>query len=257
MENARPTSPSLPWLEPGDDFPETSQAWGEFDPAPGLLAGGGALDVDTLVRAYSAGVFPWFSAEQPILWWSPEPRMVLNMADFKVRRSLRKALKRFLVDPNCEVRIDTAFTEVIETCANRPRQGQTGTWIVPAMEAAYQRLHAAGLAHSVETWSDGKLVGGLYCVAIGQAVFGESMFSDVPDASKIALAALTAFCRHHSISLVDCQQNTNHLASLGAREISRSTFVGHIRKAAVAPGPAWQFDPVYWAEIPELTASTT
>jgi leucyl/phenylalanyl-tRNA--protein transferase len=236
----------LPWLNPGDPFPHPSQAWGEAQPAPGLLAAGGALDVDSLHRAYSAGIFPWFSEGQPILWWSTDPRMVLFTEEFKLHRSLRKTLGHFLANPRCEVRIDSAFDQVIQACATSDRPGQSGTWIVPAMVRAYEAFHRAGFAHSVEVWIDGQLAGGLYCVALGRAVFGESMFTRRTDASKIALAALVAFCRHHGIGLVDCQQNTRHLASLGAREVPRAVFVQHAAREAALPGPQWRFDPVYW-----------
>jgi leucyl/phenylalanyl-tRNA---protein transferase len=238
----------LPWLEPGDPFPDTCTAWDADQPAPGLLAAGGMLDVDSLQRAYSAGIFPWFSEGQPILWWSTDPRMVLFPGEFKLHRSLRKTLVRFAADPRCEVRIDSAFDDVIRACATSPREGQAGTWIVPAMVRAYRDFHAAGFAHSVETWVDGKLVGGLYFVAIGRAVFGESMFTRVPDASKIALAALVALCRHHGVVMIDCQQNTSHLASLGARTIPRAQFVATVASQRYHPPITWQFNPVYWRE---------
>lgn len=240
---------NLPWLDPGDPFPPASLAWTAEQPAPGLLAAGGALDVDTLRRAYEGGIFPWFSEGQPNLWWSTDPRMVLFTDEFRLHRSLRKTLARFIVDPRCEIRIDSAFSAVIETCSASDRPGQSGTWIVPAMVQAYKDFHRAGFAHSVETWVDGELVGGLYCVALGQAVFGESMFTRVPDASKIALAALVAFCRHEGIAMVDCQQNTEHLASLGAREIDRSEFVAQVAQNTRKPSPAWRFEPVYWREL--------
>jgi leucyl/phenylalanyl-tRNA--protein transferase len=247
---------NLPWLDPGDSFPDPSQAWDASQPAPGLLAAGGALDIDSLHRAYSSGIFPWFSEGQPILWWSTDPRMVLFTNEFKLHRSLRKTLARFIADPRFELRIDSAFDEVIQACSGSQRPGQTGTWILPQMVAAYEAFHRAGFAHSVEVWIDGRLVGGLYCVAIGQAVFGESMFTRVADASKIALAALTAFCRHHGITLIDCQQNTQHLASLGAREIERADFVAQVAQNAKKPSPPWRFDPVYWNELlpPKPTA---
>lgn len=245
----------LPWLEPGDPFPDVAGAWGALDPAPGLLAAGGALDVATLSNAYRSGIFPWFSDGQPILWWSPDPRMVLHVDEFRLHRSLRKTLAQFRLDARCEIRIDTAFDEVIRACAGSPRPGQSGTWIVPQMVAAYQAFHRAGLVHSVETWVNGELAGGLYCVGLGGAVFGESMFTRVPDASKIALAALVALCRQHGIRLIDCQQNTRHLASLGAREIERTTFVKHVSQAALAPGPVWQFEPVYWTQLLPPTAT--
>ncbi len=240
---------NLPWLDPGDPFPPSARAWDADQPAPGLLAAGGALDVDSLKRAYSGGIFPWFSEGQPILWWSTDPRMVLFTDEFRLHRSLRKTVARFAGDLNCEIRIDSAFGAVIEACATSDRPGQSGTWIVPAMVDAYKAFHAAGHAHSIETWIDGELVGGLYCVALGHAVFGESMFTRVPDASKIALAALVAFCRHAGIAIIDCQQNTQHLASLGAREIRRSDFVATVARTARLPPPVWEFEPVYWREL--------
>ncbi|MES2424244.1 MAG: leucyl/phenylalanyl-tRNA--protein transferase [Pseudomonadota bacterium] len=245
---AHPQAP-LPWLDAGDAFPDVTEAWRAHSPAPGLLAAGGALDVATLVRAYSNGIFPWYSAGQPVLWWSPDPRMVLPVADFKLHRSLRKTIARFRADARCEVRFDSDFAAVIAACSGAPREGQDGTWIVPDIIAAYTALHQAGHAHSVETWIDGALAGGLYCVNLGRAVFGESMFSHQTDASKIALAALVAFCRVHGIALIDCQQNTGHLASLGAREIERARFVHHLRKARAEPRPAWHFEPIYWNQL--------
>ena len=244
----------LPWLEPGDPFPDVAHAWGEADPAPGLLAAGGALDVATLLQAYGHGIFPWFSSGQPILWWSPDPRMVLQTANFRVHRSLRKTVDKFRRDARCEIRIDHAFCDVVRACSASPRGGQAGTWILPQMVEAYGALHHAGHAHSVETWVDGVLVGGLYCVAVGKAVFGESMFARSTDASKIALAALVALCRRNHISLVDCQQNTPHLASLGAAEIPRSVLVEHITQHHTQPAPEWVFEPLYWREI--LTPET-
>lgn len=248
--------PSLPWLEPGDPLPHPEDAWGPTEPAPGLLAAGGALDVTHLMAAYAQGTFPWYGPGQPILWWAPDPRMVLPVADFRLHRSLRKTLLAFRRNPACEIRTDNDFRAVITACAHKKREGQAGTWIVPEMVEAYTRLHEAGTAHSVETWIDGKLVGGLYCVALGQAVFGESMFAHATDASKIALAALVALCRRHGVPMIDCQQNTQHLASLGAREIPRAQFLTHIRYAQLQPGPAWRFDPVYWDELLPSTVPT-
>jgi leucyl/phenylalanyl-tRNA--protein transferase len=175
--------------------------------------------------------------------------MVLVPGEFKLHRSLRKSLARLLADGRLELRIDSAFDQVIQACSSSPRPGQSGTWIVPQMVESYQAFHRAGYAHSVETWMDGRLVGGLYCVAIGQAVFGESMFTRVPDASKIALAGLVAFCLRHRIGLVDCQQNTAHLASLGAREIARADFVVQVSQNAKKPAPPWRFEPVYWNQL--------
>lgn len=242
-------SPTLPWLEPGAPFPPVEQAWGPRDPIPGLLAAGGALDTPTLVQAYRNGIFPWFSREQPILWWSPDPRMVLRPQHFHLSHSLRKALRSGLRRGRLQVRIDSAFAAVIEGCAGTPRPGQDGTWIVPPMVTAYLALHRDGIAHSVETWWDGRLVGGLYLIGIGRAVFGESMFSHRPDASKMALAALVAACRAWGVPLIDCQQNTHHLASLGAAEEPRADFLRDVRAATAAPPPAWRWDCLYWNHL--------
>lgn len=239
----------LPWLQPGEPFPDPSQAWDERQPAPGLLAAGGALDVDTLQRAYARGIFPWYSEGQPILWWSTDPRMVLPTSEFRLHRSLRKTLARFAADPRCEIRFDNDFDTVIRACAGSERPGQSGTWILPDMVQAYREFHRAGFAHSVETWIDGELAGGLYCVVLGRAVFGESMFTRVPDASKIALAALVAWCRQAEVAMIDCQQNTRHLASLGAREIPRTEFVLQVARESRRPPAAWRFEPVYWNRL--------
>lgn len=246
----QPQKPTIPWLEPGTAFPPVAQAMDEASGMAGLLAAGGALDVSTLLAAYRQGIFPWFSEGQPILWWSTDPRMVLQVDDFRLHPSMRKTLRRFVRSANCEIRIDTAFARVISQCAGSPRQGTSpGTWILPQMQQAYLRLHEAGHAHSVETWIDGNLVGGLYCVAIGKAVYGESMFAQTRDASKMALAALVAFCRSHGIRSIDCQQNTRHLASLGAAEIPRSQFVQHCALACSETKPRWVFEPLYWQQL--------
>ena len=247
----------LPWLTIGEIFPNSNKAWDENSSAPGLLAAGGALDVETLCRAYSAGIFPWFSIGQPVLWWSPDPRMVLKVADFKLHSSFKKTLRLFCRSIDCEIRMDSAFRRVIESCAHSSRDGQAGTWILPEMVEAYCALHQAGLAHSVETWIDGKLSGGLYCVSIGGSVFGESMFSNKNSASKISLAALVGFCRHHKIMQIDCQQNTKHLASLGAHEISRDEFVKGVTQGLKQSAPIWQFSDQYWNEILSSKADKT
>ncbi len=233
------------------------RVWGSQSPAPGLLAAGGALDVDTLRRAYGNTIFPWFSEGQPILWWSPDPRMTLAVNNFKLHRSLRQVLQKFTTSPACEIRFDTAFDQVIQACASSLRNGQPGTWIVPDMVQAYIQLHQAGFAHSVETWIDGQLGGGLYCVALGKAVFGESMFTRVPNASKIALAALVSFCKSKGIAMIDCQQNTRHLASLGASEIPRAEFLAHTQVAILETAPAWDFDTLYLKNLLHHTTPTT
>ena len=243
MKRPRP----LPWLEAGDTFPPVEQAWGASDPAPGLLSAGGALDVATLLRAYAQGIFPWYSKGQPVLWWSTDPRMVLRVRDFKLQPSLRKEIRSGLRSGRLEIRFDHDFEAVIRACSGSPRKGQDGTWILPEMVEAYCALHRAGHAHSVETWWDGELVGGLYCVAIGRMVFGESMFTRRSNASKIALAALVAACSAWGVEAIDCQQNTAHLASLGAREMPRGEFLQVVRHGAALPAPAWRHEPQYWS----------
>jgi leucyl/phenylalanyl-tRNA---protein transferase len=175
---------------------------------------------------------------------------VLPVAGFRLHRSLRKTLARFLAAPGCEVRIDSAFERVIEACATTPRDGQRGTWIVPPLRRAYTDWHRAGAVHSVETWAGDRLVGGLYGVNLGRMFYGESMFSHATDASKIALAALVAFCGAHGIELIDCQQATSHLASLGAREMPRDAFERHVGAVVDAPPPArWSYDRSHWARL--------
>jgi leucyl/phenylalanyl-tRNA--protein transferase len=242
-------NPPLTWLQDNQDFPSTALAWGQDSDAPGLLCAGGALDAMRLRAAYTRGIFPWFSIDQPILWWSPDPRMVLHAEDFRVTASFKKTLRKFSKSSGCEVKFDTAFQQVIEACANASRHGQRGTWIMPEMVDAYLALHVNGLAHSVETWVSGRLVGGLYCVALGQAVFGESMFHLATDASKIALAALIGFCRQHHLPQIDCQQNTRHLASLGAREVPREVFEARIAGLVPQTAPPWKFSPIYWNHL--------
>jgi leucyl/phenylalanyl-tRNA---protein transferase len=214
-----------------------------------LLAAGGALNTAQLRLAYSQGTFPWFSDGQPILWWAPDPRMVLDVTQFKLHPSLKKTLRKFRDSPDCTIKVDTAFAEVIQACATQPRSGQHGTWILPSMINAYEQLHSEGFAHSIETWVDGKLVGGLYCVALGKAVFGESMFAKATDASKIALAALVCIARKHDIPWVDCQQNTRHLASLGAKEMPRATFLDGVQTLSALPPVPWGFHSVYWSQL--------
>jgi len=241
--------PPLPWLDADEAFPSVETAWADSDPAPGLLAAGRTLNVPTLRQAYAQGIFPWFGLDQPILWWSPDPRMVLRTQDFRLHRSLRKSLLRFNRTAGHEIRFDTAFMEVIHACATTPRDGQGGTWIVPDMVKAYTALHHAGHAHSIETWINGQLAGGLYCVNLGRMIFGESMFAHQTDASKIALAALVAFCRAQGMAMIDCQQNTRHLASMGAAEMPRAEFVAHVAANATQPPPAWEFDALYWDQL--------
>lgn len=245
-------------------LPPSARAGGPDSALPGLLAAGGQLSLARLEAAYRQGAFPWYSEGQPVLWWAPDPRMVLPVAEFKLSRSLRKTLQRFVASPGCEVRIDSAFDRVIAACAGTLRAGQSGTWILPALQHAYRQWHRAGAVHSFETWVHGRLVGGLYGVGMGRMFFGESMFAHASDASKIALAALVAFCRAHGIALIDCQQNTAHLASLGAREIARGTFERHLTLSLGERAPPhWFYDARHWAQLgisvemgPRATPST-
>ena len=205
----------------------------------GLLAAGGDLMSERLLDAYRHGIFPWFNVGDPILWWSPDPRMVLFPNEFKVSRSLLKTLRR----GKYEVRADTEFEQVMRACA-LPREGQDGTWIQEEIIEAYVRLHQMGLAHSIETWMDDELVGGLYGVSLGRMFYGESMFSNKNDASKIALAHLVDQLKHWGFGMIDCQMNTPHLASMGAREIPRRQFLVHLNELIHYPDVAspWRFE---------------
>jgi leucyl/phenylalanyl-tRNA--protein transferase len=226
----------IPWLGSGDPFPEVERALAEPN---GLLAAGADLSRPRLLEAYRNGIFPWFAQDQPILWWSPDPRMVLFPAEMKVSRSLARTMR----NTRFQVRADTAFDEVIEGC-RQPRRAESGTWITEEMAVAYGALHRAGFAHSVETWLDGELVGGLYGVALGRAFFGESMFTRVSDASKVAFVALARQLEHWGFGVIDCQMNTAHLASFGAREIPRAEFTRMLRELVhYAPVPVpWRLE---------------
>ena len=227
------------WLNPGDPFPSAETAL--VDPN-GLLCAGLELTPELVLAAYERGIFPWYSDGQPVLWWSPDPRMVLTPQAFNLHRSLRKTLRH----ASYEVRTDTSFEAVMRACAER-RPEQAGTWISEAILDAYCGLHRAGFAHSVETWVDDELVGGLYGIALGKVFFGESMFMRRTDASKIAFAHLIAQLGRWQFELIDCQQNTEHLASLGAAPISRADFLQRLSRLVhsdtIAPrSGAWQFD---------------
>jgi leucyl/phenylalanyl-tRNA--protein transferase len=229
----------IPWLPPEPVFPPVERALAEPN---GLLAAGGDLSPQRILAAYRQGIFPWYSPGEPILWWSPDPRMVLFPAELKISRSLAKVLR----NRPYEVRLDTAFAAVIGACADTPREGQNGTWISTEMQAAYGKLHELGYAHSVEVWMDGKLVGGLYGMALGRTFYGESMFSWRTDASKIALAHLCMHLQRQGFGIIDCQMETRHLASLGARPIPRSDFVALLRRTTATDFRAerWPTDAV-------------
>jgi leucyl/phenylalanyl-tRNA--protein transferase len=225
----------IPFLAAGARFPPASRALREPN---GLLAAGGDLSIRTLVDAYAHGIFPWFSEGDPILWWSPDPRMVLPTAEMHVSRSLRRRLKR----RDFRVSLDEAFGDVLLACAE-PREEGGGTWLMREMQSAYTTMHDAGLAHSVEVWMDGQLAGGLYGVCLGRMFFGESMFSRQTDGSKIAIAYLAAQLASWGMPLIDCQMATEHLESLGAREVPRRLFLDWVADLCVQPGPpAWRLD---------------
>lgn len=228
----------IPWLEPDSPFPDVSRALTEEDGAPGLLAAGADLSPERLLEAYRRGIFPWFSEGQPILWWSTDPRMVLFTERFMISHSLKKTLKKvqrsMSTDRRWKVRFDSAFEQVMRACA-APRKDGAGTWISEDIVRGYGGLHRQGYAHSSEVWLDGQLVGGAYGVCIGRMFYGESMFARVTDASKVALAYLVHFLRQHGVELIDCQQETGHLASLGAVPIPRREFIAHLQRATQQP----------------------
>lgn len=235
----------IPWLEHDTPFPDVSRAL--TVEAPGLLAAGADLSPGRLLLAYQNGIFPWFSEGQPILWWSTDPRMVLDTGRFRISASLAKTLRKVERSRTgggpWDVRFDTAFEDVMRACA-APRRDGPGTWISEEIIAGYTGLHALGYAHSSEVWLDGELVGGAYGVCIGRMFYGESMFARVTDASKVALAYLVAFLRSHGVRMVDCQQETGHLASLGALPIPRARFLEHLREAIREPAIAdWRVVP--------------
>jgi len=229
----------IPLLGPSDPFPPVEQAQDELG---GLLAAGCNLSSERLLDAYRRGIFPWGTVEEFPLWYSPDPRMVLFPEEFRLSRSLHKTLKsgRF------EVRFDTRFADIIDACSTTPRRGQGGTWISPDMQAAYTQLHELGWAHSVETYVEGDLVGGLYGLAIGRMFYGESMFARRTDASKVAFAHLIRYLSQHHIAMIDCQMRTEHLASLGGREIPRNEFLSRLRTltASNAQPGRWSADPL-------------
>ncbi|HEX7387681.1 MAG TPA: leucyl/phenylalanyl-tRNA--protein transferase [Castellaniella sp.] len=245
---------SISWVEPDTPLPNPVTAT-----PSGLVAAGGDLSAARLDEAYHKGLFPWFSPGDPILWWSPDPRMVLRCADLHVSRSLAKRIRQFgraTSRPALQVTLNSAFPEVIAHCAQRgaPRIGvgaahlgltqiwteqAEGTWITPDIVAAYGQWHQQGRVQSIETWIDGQLAGGLYGVSLGRCFFGESMFSLVADTSKVALAYLVNYLRRWDVSWIDCQQETPHLASLGARPIPRQDFLAELAAGVNQPSPPW------------------
>lgn len=233
---AAPSPRTLTWIGPNDPLPDPSRALREPN---GLLAAGADLSAARLLEAYRHGVYPWYTEGQPVLWWSPDPRMVLHLDEFRVSRSLRQTMRRARRERRWRLSLDACFERTLRECA-QPRDGRRGTWITPGIAAAYGDLHRIGAAHSVEVWQDDRLAGGLYGVSIGRMFFGESMFTRVPDASKVALAALVQLLRDNGFRVIDCQQDTRHLASLGARVIPRASFLRQLAELVRQPGPDWR-----------------
>ena len=231
----------LIWLEPDTPFPDPEQALQE---PPGLLAAGADLSIARLRAAYSQGIFPWFSQDEPPLWWSPNPRMVLQCDALHLSHSLGKRLRQIARaqeggDYSTVVKVNTAFSSVLRACARPSLNGQPGTWITKEMQLAYEAWHLLGHVHSIETWVNGELMGGLYGVSLRHMFFGESMFSRATDASKIALAHLVWFLKKQGIAWIDCQMHTEHLSTLGAAPIPRQQFIAHIRQHTSMPDILW------------------
>lgn len=232
------------WVDPATPLPPARQA-----STHGLLAAGADLSVERLTEAYSKGIFPWFNEGDPVLWWSPDPRMVLACDDLRISRTMAKTLRRIArteLDAQAPVRVtvDVAFSDVIRACA-APADKREVTWISDDIQNAYLDWHAAGMAHSIEVWRDGRLAGGLYGVCMGRFFFGESMFSRVPDSSKIALVYLVRLLQRMQIRHIDCQQETAHLASMGARPIRRDAFLGYLEAAMRESTPRWSSGQLY------------
>ncbi len=240
-KNAR-SDPLFPWLEEGDrfDFPPFSRANGD-----GLLCTGGNLSPGMLLSAYNQGVFPWFSEDSPLLWWSPDPRFVLEPAELHVSATMRK----FLCKRHFTLKLDTAFGDVIRACSMVSRPGQSGTWICGDMIAAYENLHRLGYAHSIEAWEGDKLVGGLYGISLGSIFFGESMFSLVPDASKAAFIPFIWKLLDEGFTLIDSQVHTNHVEALGGKHISRIEYCSRLAESLKAPSQKGNWGDL-WPDFP-------
>jgi len=219
----------ITWLGPQDSFPNPLLEPDPDPSVPGLIAVSERIYPGQLSAAYQLGIFPWYSDNQPVLWWSPDPRMVLKPTEFKCSDSLKKSIRLFCQDANSHIRVDEDFATVIRACATSTRKDQDGTWITHEIMDAYTTLHEQGNAHSIGVMEQGQLIGGLYCVSFGAMVFGESMFSRRPGASKLALAALSAWCLQNPISMIDCQQETAHLRSMGAAPIPRQEFLEQLQ----------------------------
>lgn len=236
-----PSSIRLPWIEPGDAFPSSRRALTDQHGANGLIAASQSLTPEMLEKAYRSGIFPWSGPGEPVLWWTPNPRMVLQVDAFRCRRSLVKTIRQ-AVERQYELRVDSCFQTILTQCA-APRQGQNGSWITPAIIQNYQKLQERGLSHSLELFDGQRLLGGLYLVSIGQMLFGESMVSLEPNASKICLAMLVQWAKVHGGRFIDCQQQTQHLQFLGAQPMDRERFEAVLTKETEKPGFPWQEHP--------------
>ncbi|NBT73757.1 MAG: leucyl/phenylalanyl-tRNA--protein transferase [Betaproteobacteria bacterium] len=245
--------PPLAWVGPSDDFPPSQQAWTDEHGANGLLAVGSSLTTELLIRAYGRGVFPWSSSAEPVLWWTPNPRMVLPVAHFRCHRSIRQAARQFAQE-GLVIRFDQDFGEVMSACAE-PRKDEAGTWITDNIRQAYLGLHDLGLAHCVGLYQGQRLLAGLYFVNLGAMVFGESMFTRVSNGSKVCLAALVHACRQAGVALIDCQQETSHLASLGASPMARADFEQHLKQTVEADPISWPISAYDWSVLTHPVAS--
>jgi leucyl/phenylalanyl-tRNA--protein transferase len=230
--------------DPPEVFPDPSTISTALGHPDGLIAMGGDLSPQRLIYAYEHGIFPWFNDDQPVLWWSPDPRAVIRVDEFHMSRSLLRELK----NNAWSYTVNNCFPAVIDNCAKN--RGEHGTWITPEMEHAYNQLHEMGYAHSVESWQDGKLAGGIYGVCLGHIFFGESMFSTAPNGSKVAISALIALARHRGISMIDCQMSSTHLETLGMTEISREQFL-----LELADNEPLMLDPGDFGKTPESAAN--
>ena len=231
----------IPWISSNMNFPETDNGVSEISELNGLVAASDRLDSKMLINAYNRGIFPWSGQGQPILWWSPNPRMILNCNEFILHNSLKKKIKS-KIKSGVRLTCNKVFREVITACAN-PRPGQTNSWITPEIIDSYYSLHKQNLAHSIEVWQDGNLIGGLYAVALGKMIFGESMFHKQSDASKIALTALVKWLLINKGGIIDCQQETKHLANFGAKPVDRKKFERIIQNLTHLPELPWLRDP--------------
>ena len=233
---------TIAWIDTAADFPNTSQA---LTAPNGLLAASTEINAQWLMSSYSKGIFPWYSRGEPVLWWTPSPRAVLYTKQFKLHRSLRKVIQKQANDPAHQLCLNTDFEGVMRNCAQQ-RQGQEGTWITEEIIQAYCELHQLGFAHSIEHWQNNQLIGGLYCVAIGHMVYGESMFSRQTDASKVAFACFVSWLKAQNVHMIDCQQATRHLMSLGACTVSRLVFETEMTDAMTQPPLNWESQQLIW-----------